>query len=126
MARVAVVSAEIEMPKIRIADHAVAPGGRYVADGNFSGEWFRNEVLVPALRETSKLGETLDIELDGTAGYGSSFLEEAFGGLVRECGFTASQLGGLLHIVALSPLYEPYKLLAERYIKAAKPKTVAA
>lgn len=55
------------------------PAGRYLADGPFSGEKFRQEFLVPAL----KAGECVTIDLDGTRGYGSSFLEEAFGGLVR-------------------------------------------
>jgi hypothetical protein len=44
-----------------------------------SGEAFREIHLEPALRE----GKQISVELDGTIGYGSSFLEEAFGGLVR-------------------------------------------
>lgn len=39
-----------------------------------------------------KKHDTLLIELDGTAGFGSSFLEEAFGGLVRKEGFVAAEL----------------------------------
>ena len=35
--------------------------------------------LIPALQESG----SVKIVLDGTMGYGSSFLEEAFGGLVR-------------------------------------------
>lgn len=63
------------------------PAGRYVADGPFSGEAFRERLLVPALRS----GARVIVEMDGTVGYGSSFLEEAFGGLVRQ-GFQASEL----------------------------------
>lgn len=55
------------------------PAGRYVSDGIFSGEKFRDTVLVPALRAYREVR----VLLDGTMGYGSSFLEEAFGGLVR-------------------------------------------
>ena len=55
------------------------PGPRFAKLGDFSGEEFRKDVLVPALRKA----ETVTIELDGTKGYGSSFLEEAFGGAVR-------------------------------------------
>ena len=56
------------------------PGGRYYTDGPASGQKFREEVLIPALAEN----DHLTIEMDGTRGYPSSFLEEAFGGLVRE------------------------------------------
>lgn len=62
------------------------PAGRYKADGRFSGERCRRELLVPALRGT----DVVVVDLNGTLGYGSSFLEEAFGGLVREEGFSAS------------------------------------
>ena len=55
---------------------SVYPGGRTPEDGPFSGEVFRKELL---------------IDLDGTRGYGSSFLEEAFGGLVRS-GFSSNEI----------------------------------
>ena len=55
------------------------PAGRHRKDGPFSGERFRDELLLPALRRGSKV----EVVLDGTAGYGSSFLEESFGGLMR-------------------------------------------
>ena len=55
------------------------PAGRVLDDGLFSGEKFRTSFLVPILERD----ESAIIELDGTRGYGSSFLEEAFGGLVR-------------------------------------------
>lgn len=55
------------------------PAGRYRADGDFSGEVFREDILVPLLSKH----DLVEIDLDGAMGYGSSFLEEAFGGLVR-------------------------------------------
>lgn len=55
------------------------PAGRYLEDGPFSGARFREEFLRPVLDGK----DTATIELDGVRGYGSSFLEEAFGGLVR-------------------------------------------
>ena len=64
-------------------DFSKYPAGRYVEDGPASGQAFREKFLLPALHEK----KTLSIELDGTRGYGSSFLEEAFGGAVR-VGFT--------------------------------------
>lgn len=56
------------------------PAGRKSTDGDFSGETFRKRLLEPAIAAGH---EKVTIELDGTFGYGSSFLEEAFGGLVR-------------------------------------------
>lgn len=68
------------MKKINVAkDYSVFPGGRFPADGPFSAQEFRDNFLLPPLIAD----QTLEIELDGTRGYGSSFLEEAFGGLAR-------------------------------------------
>lgn len=55
------------------------PGARYRRLGDHSGEEFRDKILIPALRR----GDSLTINLDGTKGYDSSFLEESFGGAVR-------------------------------------------
>ncbi|MEB0308340.1 STAS-like domain-containing protein [Pseudomonas sp. 10B1] len=60
------------------------PAGRYRADGAFSGEVFRDDLLIPKLTDF----DVVEINLDGSMGYGSSFLEEAFGGLVRIRNFT--------------------------------------
>ena len=64
------------------------PAGRYRRNGKTSGEEFRERFLVPILAE----GKVVKVELDGTIGYGSSFLEEAFGGLVRSLHLSAPQL----------------------------------
>lgn len=74
------------MKSVRISvarDFSMVPAGREVVDGPFSGERFRQQHLFPAL----KTGNQVIVDLDGTLGYGSSFLEEAFGGLVRADGF---------------------------------------
>jgi len=69
------------MKRINIAkDFSRYPAGRYSEDGPFCGEDFRKKFL----EESIKNNEEIIIELDGTRGYGSSFLEEAFGGLVRK------------------------------------------
>lgn len=62
------------------ADFSKHPAGRFKTDGPYSGELFRELFLVPAVR----MREPTVIYLDGGRGYGSSFLEEAFGGLARE------------------------------------------
>ena len=63
------------------------PGARYEADGPGSGEEFR-KILIEHLQAR----HTLVIELDDAIGYGSSFLEEAFGGLVHTEGFSSEYL----------------------------------
>ena len=78
-----------------------APAGRYYTDGPYSGQKFRTEVLFPALENSEKV----EVDLDGTLGYGSSFLEEAFGGLIRECGLTLDQINSKLTIVSTRRLY---------------------
>ncbi len=64
-------------------DFSRIPGTRYPDEGNYSGEDFREKFLYPKLREAMRNNEKLIVDLDGTAGIGTSFLEEAFGGLVR-------------------------------------------
>lgn len=64
-------------------DFSRYPAGRYQSDGPFSGEKFRDEYLAPSLDKVPS-GGYLHITLDGARGYGSSFLEEAFGGLMRQ------------------------------------------
>lgn len=61
------------------------PAGRYKRNGDTSGESFRERFLEEPLRR----GEQITVEFDGTVGYGSSFLEEAFGGLVRSLNVSA-------------------------------------
>ncbi len=83
---------QVQIQTIDIArDFTRFPAGRFRKDGHFSGERFRDELLVPRLER----GERVMIRLDGTIGYGSSFLEEAFGGLVRK-GFNPSVIEKLV------------------------------
>lgn len=68
--------------KYSIADqYTKTPGGR---KGDYSGEDFRIKVLHGLYLKAKKENKKLIIDLDGGYGYGSSFLEEAFGGLVRQ------------------------------------------
>ena len=61
------------------------PGPRFKNQGEGSGEAFREDYLVPAFQEALSNGEKLYVNMDGaTYGYPTSFLEEAFGGLVRQ------------------------------------------
>lgn len=64
-------------------DFSTTPGHRSPADGPFSGELFLETVLKPKFEEALKSNEKIFIDLDGTAGYATSFLEASFGGLAR-------------------------------------------
>jgi hypothetical protein len=73
-----------------------APAGRYVSDGPTSGEVFRTNLLVPALLCAS----VVRVVLDGTEGYGSSFLDEAFAGLLREHSITGDEFYSRVELVS--------------------------
>ena len=77
-------------------DYSVTPAGRYFTDGTYSGQRFREEFLYPALQEYDQV----EINLDKTLGYGSSFLEEAFGGLIREKGMKLDDVKNKINIVS--------------------------
>jgi len=64
------------------------PGPRTITEGDFSGELFRQKFLKPLLQSAIAENFTVLIDLDGTAGFGTSFLEEAFGGLIRKDEYT--------------------------------------
>lgn len=59
------------------------PGPRFIIQGEDSGEKFRDEMLYPRFLQAKEKDVKLTIILDGSYGYPTSFLEEAFGGLTR-------------------------------------------
>lgn len=90
------------------------PGGRFISDGKFSGEQFRKELLLPAI----ETGENVVIDLEGVLGLPPSFLEEAFGGLIRS-GVSVNRLSRQLTIAWRSPRYERYNALIWSFIDTA-------
>ena len=96
-------------------DFSDVPSGRFPEDGEFNGQRFRRELLVPALRNHDKVF----VDIDHTEGYGSSFLEEAFGGLVRDEGFPNEELTKKMVIVSNLPRTARYKRKIEQYIEMA-------
>lgn len=60
-------------------DFSPNPGPRYARQGPNSGESLRRRLI----RLLDSFPGVITIDLDGTRGIGSSFLDEAFGGLVR-------------------------------------------
>jgi hypothetical protein len=64
-------------------DFSETPGARHRTDGDFSGQEFFEDILEIKFNSLKK-NEILIIDLDGTDGYATSFLDEAFGGLARK------------------------------------------
>lgn len=71
--------------KITIAkDFSDTPGARYYDDGPHSGQEFFQKILLPKFKEALQNNAKLVIDLDGTEGYATSFLDEAFRSLSDE------------------------------------------
>lgn len=75
------------------------PAGRFPADGKFNGETFREKFLKLPLLDN----KVVEITLDSALSYGSSFLEEAFGGLVRSYDLTLEFLHKHIILVSSDP-----------------------
>ena len=86
------------------------PAGRFKTDGDYSGERLR-KIIEPMLRES----DSVVIDITGTEGFGSSFLEEAFGGLIRS-GWSLNDVEAKLEIKA-DDTTEFYKKLIRGYLK---------
>lgn len=105
-----------ENMKISIAkEFSDVPWGRFPSDSDFCGQNFRDQLLLPAIKK----GHVVEVDLDGVEGFGSSFLEEAFGGLVRK-GITEDQLKRCLKIVTNTEEYKMYADIVWKYIREAQ------
>ena len=74
------------MNTINIKDFSEYPGLRHCKISDDSGEEFYHKVLNNAFKTAYEKKEKITINLDGTAGYAPSFLDEAFGNLVYDFG----------------------------------------
>lgn len=108
----------INFKKIEIGRHFTDdPSGRFYTDGDGSGEEFREEVLVPVLKGLNN-GDKLIINIDyNVKGYGSSFLTEAFGGLVKYGYFSAEDVCEKIDIECNRKIFGLYKKKIFDYIK---------
>ncbi|WP_092407159.1 STAS-like domain-containing protein [Dokdonella immobilis] len=103
--------------KIDLArEFSTVPSGRYYSDGPDSGERFREEYLRPAISEPGPI----EIRIDGTAGFGSSFLEEAFGGAVRLGYIDAATFLSRLKLVYDDEEFAMYEDLIKLFINDAR------
>lgn len=94
------------------------PLGRYRSDGGKSGEEFREDILLPKIAEDMAAGDVLVVSLDGMEALSGSFLEEAFGGLVREHGLAPADVEKTLQIKG-DKHFAPYIENIWQYIRAA-------
>lgn len=103
--------------KLKIAEEfSDVPGPRFRNEGAYSGQEFRERLLKPKFDQAEASGEKLLVDLDGGFGYATSFLEEAFGGLAREC-----SPDRVLNVLEFKSDEEPYLSSdIERYIRESK------
>lgn len=78
-----------------VEDWNPRPFGRYPNHSEFCGKNFRTKLLQPMLQRATHV----TVDLTGYNRYGRSFLDEAFGGLVRDEGWTPEQLHTCLDII---------------------------
>lgn len=69
-----------------LKDFSSTPGGRHIKDGKYSGEEFYKKILEPYFKKALLMNMKIFIDLDGTYGYPSSFIDESFGQLSRNFG----------------------------------------
>ncbi len=109
----------MEALTINIArDFSETPGSRYRTEGPHSGQQFREELLEQRFIQARDGGTTLEVEFDGTEGYATSFLEEAFGGLARAYG--KDEVLRIVRFHSSSDAYLVDEVVA--YIKEAEPR----
>ena len=101
--------------KLRVIDFTEYPGPRYQRQGNYSGEEFYVEKLNSAFLQAYNENKKLEVYLDGTAGYPSSFLDESFGELIYD--FTLEIVKKKLIIVTSLNTKRKEKLEKETFVQ---------
>ena len=72
---------------VKILDYSEYPGPRYITQGLDSAEQFYYDVLKKPFENAIKNNFILVVDLDNTAGYAPSFIDEIFGNLVYDFDF---------------------------------------
>ena len=89
--------------EIFVKDFSEYPGLRHCSISDDSGEEFYHEILNYKFKECFERDETLIVNIDYTAGYAPSFLDEAFGNLVFD--FSLLNIKKLLIRVTVGSVY---------------------
>lgn len=98
----------------KIADEfSATPGPRYKREGSYSAELLLETKLNDLFKKVIESNEILVVDLDGTKGYATSFLEGTFGELARK--YTPKVV--LKHLEIISVKKPFYKTECEEYIK---------
>lgn len=85
--------------ELKVKDFTEYPGPRYKHQGNKSGEEYYHEVLKSSFKNAIETDSNLIVDLDGTAGYASSFIDEAFGNLIYD--FDFSEIKNRIEIISI-------------------------
>ena len=96
------------------------PRGRFRGSSDKSGQAFREDILYPKICEALKNKDTLEVDLKGMLGLGSTFLEESFGGLVREHGMNPDEILKTIKFLPGNNL-DLWVELTQEYIQEAAP-----
>ena len=108
--------------RINIAkDFSPVPIGRYREDGDKSGETFRDDILYPKIRAALDKQDILEVDFTDMSGLSSSFLEEAFGGLVRKHHLNPDEVLKTIKFLPEKSHFDLYIDLTKGYIKEAIP-----
>jgi hypothetical protein len=105
---------------INIADFSRYPTGRDDGDGAFNGTRFRADFLLPAMREAFETGSKVIVSLDDVNSLGSSFLEEAFGGLIRKEHLPKEKVKSTLEVITVRASFQRHVDAIWRYIDSAR------
>lgn len=91
------------------------PGLRHCNISDKSGEEFYHKVLNREFKEQFEKGKKLTVNLDNTAGYASSFLDEAFGNLVFD--FTLTNVKMHIEIISIQEPHWKTMIETETYLQ---------
>lgn len=80
-----------------VKDFSRTPSARVAKEGKYPGTDLRDKIT-PLIKQAIEQNKKFFIDLDGASGYGTSFLEEVFGGLIRNEHFKYSDLKSCLLI----------------------------
>lgn len=100
-------------------DFSILPRGVYYNDGEDSAQRFREEFLKPVFTDPEKYSRPVKVILDTAEAFSAAFLEEAFGGLVREGYATADEVNAALELVCERGGFWLYEQLIETFLEEA-------
>ncbi|WP_353099646.1 STAS-like domain-containing protein [Myroides odoratus] len=92
--------------KLKILDYTEYPEVRYIdQDEENSGEGYYYDFIKPNFDKALSIKVKLEVDLDDTAGYGYSFIDEAFGNLAYDFKYQEI-IDNLIIISELEPDWE--------------------